>query len=242
MVLNRIIPVILIKNSQCIKTYKYKKPVYIGDPINIVKIFNEKEVDELIILDIDTKQPKFELIESIVSEAFIPVSYGGGIKNIEDARKLFSIGIEKIVVNSFILNNPNFIKELVSIFGSASIIVSADIKKNIFGKYKIQKYNALEWLKKCEYLGAGELFITNIEKEGTMNGYDIDFLKIISSNINIPIIANGGAGTLSDIKELFTQTKITAAAAGSMFVFKGIHRAILINYPTSQKEVLYASL
>jgi cyclase len=246
MMLPRVIPVLLLKGNGVYKTEKFKNPKYIGDPINAVKIFNEKEVDEIIILDIDAtanKQINYKLIEDLAGECFMPMSYGGGITSIEEIKKIISIGVEKVSINSAALNNLEIIKNASLQFGSSTIIVSVDIKKNLFGKYEIYnankikiKDNLIDYCKKIEAYGAGEILINNVDKDGTMTGYDFNILKTITENVNIPVIACGGAGKLEDFKHAIEYSKCSAVAAGSMFVFHGKHRAVLINYP-SQNEL-----
>lgn len=251
----RVIPILLLTAKGLVKTQQFKNPVYIGDPINAIKIFNEKEVDELIVLDIDAskekREPHFEIIKNLASECFMPLAYGGGISNLEQVRKLFNLGIEKVSINTSCLNNPNLISEISREFGSQSVTVSVDIKKNIFGKYfvynpyvKNSLLNPILWAKRAEDMGAGELLITSISFEGTGKGYDINLIKNISQSVNIPIIANGGASSISDFYEVVKQGGASAVAAGSMFVFKGNLKGILINYPNQNelKQQLFSKL
>jgi len=243
MLRTRVIPVLLLHNKGLVKTIKFKNPKYVGDPINAIKIFNEKEVDELIFLDIDASKenrgPNFKLIEAFASECFMPVCYGGGITKIEEIKKIFSLGIEKVSLNLSALENPNLIKEAVDIFGSQSIVVTVDIKKSLFGKYQIYNHktkktlnrNYLEYIKELENLGVGEILINSVDLDGTMKGYDIKLLKSVTENVKIPVIACGGAGKLEDFKEAVQKAKVSAVAAGSFFVFQGKHRAVLITYP-----------
>lgn len=244
----RVIPCLLLKNNGLVKTVKFKNPKYVGDPINAVRIFNDKEVDELIFLDIDASakgaQPDYELIEQIASQAFMPFCYGGGVKNIETMRRLFHIGVEKISINTAALDNQNLISEAVNIFGSQSIVVAMDIKKNIFGKYQLYsktaqkkyKQNIIDYAKRVESLGAGELLVNSIDHDGCLNGYDINLIKQIAENVRIPVIALGGASSLQDMKAAVNEASASAVAAGSMFVFHGKHKAVLINYP-AQHEI-----
>jgi len=244
--MTRVIPVLLIKDSGLVKTVKFKNPIYIGDPRNAVKIFNDKEVDELIILDISAtrgeKVTKYSVIQEIVSEAFMPVAYGGGIKNIADARKVLSLGVEKIVINSIAVDSPSFVHEACKAFGGQSITVSVDVKKNILGNYHVYshggqratKYEPVKFSQMMEELGAGELIIHSIQKDGTMEGYDIEIIKKISSAVNIPVIACGGAGSIDDFKKAVKYGRASAVAAGSIFVYHGRHRAVLISYPQQQ--------
>ncbi len=241
MIQTRVIPVLLTKNQGLYKGIRFKNHKYVGDPINAVKIFNEKEVDELIILDIEASKKNnvlnFEYIKDIVSEAFMPVAYGGGVRSIEVAKKIFSIGIEKIIINSAGYNNPNLVSEISKTFGSQSMVVSVDVKKKLFGKYALYSYSGtrkekkilIDYIKMMEDAGAGEIIINNIDHDGKMTGYDLNLISTVSDNVNIPVIAGCGAGNLSDFKSAIN-AGATAVAAGSMFVFQGPLRAVLINY------------
>lgn len=247
---NRIIPVLLIDNRGLYKTINFKNPNYIGDPINAVKIFNEKEVDEIVILDItatsDEKPIQYELIGDIVSEAFMPICYGGGIKKIDQIKKLLKIGIEKVSINSCAVETPGFIKEVSHIYGSSTIVVSVDVKRNIFGKYFIFKnrgsyntgINPIEFCKNAERMGAGEIILTSINNEGMMNGYDLLLLKNVTESVSIPVIANGGAGCIDDFNKAINIGGASAVSAGSLFVYYGKHKAVLINYPYQDKIII----
>lgn len=238
----RAIPVLLLNYDELIKTVKFKNPKYIGDPINTVKIFNEKEVDEILLLDINAsiqkKEPNFSLIKDIVSESFMPLSYGGGITSIDQIRRILTLGVEKVSINKTAVLNPNFIKEASIYFGSSTIIASIDFKKDFWGNYKVYinrgrtktKYSPVEFAKIAEKQGAGELLINAIERDGTMTGYDLDVIQDVSNAIDIPVIACGGAGSILNLKEGI-EHNATAVAAGSLFIYKGKHRAVLINYP-----------
>jgi cyclase len=237
----RIIPILLLKDKGLVKTVNFKNPKYIGDPINALKIFNDKEADELVILDIEaTKNSKkidFDFIKDIVSEAFMPIGYGGGIKNLKDVQKLFSLGVEKIILNSALYTNKDLVKELVSNYGSQSIIASVDYKSTFlygFRPYYVSgslpiKIDLLNYLKEIEDLGVGEIILQSIDKEGTMKGYDLDMIKKVSQEVTIPVVASGGAGSLQDIKSAI-EAGASAAAAGSIFVYNGPHKAVLISY------------
>jgi len=252
MALKRIIPCLLLRDSGLVKTIKFKNSTYIGDPINAVKIFNEKEVDELIFLDIDAtnnkKEPPYQLIHDIATECFMPFCYGGGIKTIEQIRRLVASGAEKVAINSEAFNNPQFIRDAAAVFGSSTIVVSIDYKKNLFGKQMVYvnggrkntKKDPLSYAIEMEKLGAGELFLNSIERDGMMSGYDLKMIKEISEEISIPVIICGGAGKLSHFKEGFQQGKASAVAAGSLFVFQGKKRGVLISYPDPQeiKEII----
>jgi imidazole glycerol-phosphate synthase subunit HisF len=239
----RVIPCLLLHNDGLVKTVKFRKPKYVGDPINAVKIFNDKFVDELIFLDIDASKqkrgPNFNFIADISTECFIPFCYGGGIRNIEDAEKLFSLGVEKISLNATALDRPEVITDLANHFGSQSIVGAMDIKKSLFGRHHVYKgygrkkssNEPVEYARELERLGAGEILVSSIDRDGTRSGYDVDIIRDIASSVSIPVIACGGAAQLSDISILKNETEVAAAAAGSIFVFKGKHDAVLINYP-----------
>lgn len=242
--IKRVIPCLLLRNNGLVKTVRFKESVYIGDPINAVKIFNEKEVDELIFLDIDAtknnKEPSFELISNIASECFMPFAYGGGIKSIEQIEKIIKSGAEKIVINTSAFQHRGFIKEAADRFGSSTIVVSIDIKKGFFdgntvyirGGSKNTGKNPVEYAKEMEDEGAGELFINSIDRDGLMQGYDLELIKSISNAVKIPVIACGGAGKLEDFKAAIQYGGASAVSAGSFFVFQGKRRAVLITYPT----------
>lgn len=237
----RVIPVLLLKDSGLYKTVKFSDPKYVGDPINAVRIFNDKEVDELLILDINAgknkKEPDYGLLESIVSEAFMPIGYGGGINSLSQVKRLLKLGIEKIILNSVFYENESILKELVDNFGSQSIVASLDYKKNLFGnKYpffinasKHKKIDLITYAKHLESLGVGEIILQSIDRDGTFLGYDLEQIKAVSNAINIPLVACGGAGKISDLREAIN-SGASAAAAGSIFVFNGIHKAVLISY------------
>jgi len=244
----RVIPCLLLHNGGLVKTVKFKKPCYVGDPINTVKIFNEKEVDELMIFDIDAtieqRDPFYGQIEDIVSEAFFPVCYGGGVKSVEQMHRLFTLGVEKISISSAVVENPMLIEEAAKEFGSQSIVVTLDVKKTLLGiRYNIVTYNAtrdtgqnvLEMAKRIEKLGAGEISINNVDHDGCMQGYDINLIKQITNAVKIPVIALGGAGTINDLQDVVKKGGASAASAGSLFIFHGKYRAVLINYPTREE-------
>ncbi|WP_323593468.1 AglZ/HisF2 family acetamidino modification protein [Aliarcobacter butzleri] len=247
MLQKRVIPCLLLHKEGLYKTKNFKKPRYIGDPLNAIKIFNEKEVDELIFLDIDAsvenKEPNYKLIEDISSECFMPLCYGGGIKNIKQMKKIYSLGVEKISISSQAILNPNLIEEAASMYGNQSVIVTIDVKKDFFGKKKIfinngrknTKLNPIDFIKKIENLGAGEIVVNSIDNDGVMNGCDIELLKEIKLNTKIPIIALGGIGNLAHIKQVFDEVNINGVACGSMFVYQGPLKGVLINYPSNQK-------
>lgn len=248
----RIIPCLLIHNKGLVKTVKFSAPTYVGDPINAVKIFNEKEVDELMVIDIDAtvenREPDYKMIENLATECRMPLCYGGGIKTIEQAQRIFSLGVEKIALSSIALQTPTLIQQLALRVGNQSIIVVLDVKKKTFGsRYEIWTHNAtrntgkdpIEFAKQCEALGAGEIIINSIDSDGIMKGYDITLIDKVRESVSLPLTVLGGAGTLNDIGELIKKHGIIGAAAGSLFVFKGKYKAVLINYPNRiEKESL----
>lgn len=242
----RVIPVLLLKNNRLVKTTRFKKPVYIGDPINAVKIFNDKEVDELILLDIsatnENREPNYSKIENIVSEAFMPIGYGGGINKIEHIEKLFKLGVEKVILNSIVHLNPELIKKASAIFGSQSIVVAIDVRNTIWNSYQIythsgkkrQKIDLISFLKMIQDFGVGEILINSIDRDGTMLGYNIDLIKRVTKSVKVPVIVCGGASTLNDFSSAIKEGA-SAVSAGAMFVFQGVNRAVLINYPKYQE-------
>lgn len=241
----RIIPTLLLDNQNLVKTVKFKKPTYLGDPINAVKIFNEMAVDELCLLDISATKNKreldFDFLKNIASEAFMPLSYGGGITSIEQIQTLFAIGFEKVVINTSFIKNPKLVEEAVKYAGSQSIVVSIDYKKDILGEHcyiydGIEKINKtpLEQAQYAEKLGAGEILLYSMNHDGMMEGYDLNTVKKIATSIKIPLIACGGAGKLEDIKEVLDYGHASAVAAGSLFVYFGSRKAVLINFPSEQ--------
>src|SRR5450759_5006632 len=242
--IKRIIPCLLLRNNGLVKTIKFKESIYIGDPINTIKIFNEKEVDEIIFLDIDatkTKtEPPYDLIRNIASECFMPFAYGGGIHSLRQIEKIIKSGAEKIVINSYAFLQKNFIKEAVNQFGSSTIAISMDVKKDflrgntvyIKGGTQSTGINPIDYAKEIENEGAGELLINSIDRDGVMEGYDIELIRSVSKSIKIPLIACGGAGKLSDFRLAIEEGGASAAAAGSFFVFHGKRRAVLITYPS----------
>lgn len=243
----RIIPVLLIHKNGLVKSARFKKYTYVGDPINAVKIFNEKEVDELVILDIDAtaegRGPDFERLKEIAGEAFIPLAYGGGITTVEQVKDLFYLGVEKCVFNYAAIHNPALITAVAGLVGSQSVVVSIDVKKNVFGKYKVYTKNGnektgldpVEFAKKMEGIGAGEIFFNSIDRDGMYAGFDLELIKEIGHAISIPLIACGGASGTDDFRNAIN-AGASAAAAGSLFVFQRPHNAVLISYP-SQKEL-----
>ena len=243
MIIPRVMPCLLVENGRLVKTIKFKNPTYVGDPVNAIKIYNEKEVDELIIVDIiATKQkhkPNFELIKEIANECFMPVCYGGGISSIDEMKTLFNIGIEKVAVNSHAIDNPDLITKAAAAFGNQSVICSMDIKKNVFGRYQVfthngarnSKRNPIEYAQFVEKLGAGEILLNSIDKDGTWSGYDLELIKSVTDNVNVPVIALGGAGNTDHIAEAVKIAGASAVGLGSMAVFQGKELGVLVNFP-----------
>ncbi len=244
---NRVIPSLLLRQNGLVKTLKFKDPKYVGDPINAIRIFNEKEVDELLVLDIDAsklkKEPNYSLIEEFASECFMPLAYGGGITDIKQASRLFSLGVEKIVLQTAALQNIELISELANLYGSQSIMVSLDLKAKWFGKLSL--YHAAErrilqkpWLEFAQSVveaGAGEILLNSVDKDGTLSGPDLDSISKICEKLTVPVIAVGGVSSIEDMQTVIS-AGASAVAAGAFFVFHGPHRAVLITYP-SRNEI-----
>lgn len=249
----RIIPCLLVHNKGLVKTVKFRNPKYVGDPINAVKIFNEKEVDELIVLDIDAsvekKAPNLQMIKNLATECRMPLCYGGGIKTVAQAQEIFGLGVEKIAVSSLAVEEPNIIYDIIEKVGSQSVVVVLDIKKKkLSGKYEIYLHNgnkstgleALNFAEKVQAMGVGEIVINMIDQDGMMKGYDLKFIKKIREILHIPMTVLGGAGSMEDMGAVIQDHGIIGVAAGSNFVFKGKFKAVLINYPTiSEKEKFF---
>jgi imidazole glycerol-phosphate synthase subunit HisF len=239
----RVIPCLLLKDVSLVKTKRFKEYNYIGDPINTVRIFNELEVDELMFLDIfaskENRSINFKILKDIANECFMPLSYGGNIKNLNDVKKIFEIGFEKVVINSNAFDNLKLIKEIVKYFGVQSVIGSIDVKKSIFGGKRVyshhgrikQKDDVVIWAKKLEDSGVGELLITSIDKEGSWDGYDIELIKRVADNVKVPVIANGGCGSVQHIGEVVKKGAASAVAVGSMVVYQKKGMGVLINFP-----------
>lgn len=239
----RFIPTLLLKGGGLYKTVKFKNETYIGDPINAVRIFNGKAVDELILLDMDAsrsgKGPNFELIQDIISEAFIPLCYGGGVTELAQIERLFKLGVEKVAINSAAFGSLDLISEASSVFGNQSIVVGIDVRKGFFGRTERYiksasintKEDPVDFSKRAEDAGAGELMVYSVDRDGTMQGYDVPLIREIARSVCIPVIACGGASCLEDMIQVIEEGGAASAAAGSLFVFQGKHRAILITYP-----------
>ena len=244
----RIIPSLLLHDKGLVKTVNFKSPKYVGDPINAVRIFNEKEVDELAFFDIDAsvinKEPDYGLIEKLANQSRMPLCYGGGVKTVEQAQRIFSLGIEKIALSSAVIENPQLITQIADRVGSQSVIVVLDVKKKLLGGYEIYTHNGkkatginpIKFAKEIELLGAGELIINSIDQDGVMKGYDMNLIDKIAESISIPLTVLGGGGSLSDIEKVIDKHGVIGVAAGSLFVFKGPYKAVLINYPTQEEK------
>ncbi len=247
----RIIPCLLVHQEGLVKTQIFKNPKYVGDPINAVKIFNEKEADELIVLDIDATRlgygPNFDLISRISDECRMPLCYGGGVKTAKQAEKIICMGVEKVAISSVAIDSPSIVSEFVSAVGSQSVVAIIDVrkKKGIFKQgYEVYSHNATKAHRlnpvhlalELQDFGIGEIVINSIDRDGIMQGYDLDLAKIFKKNLNVPMTMLGGAGSLEHLESLFDTVGIMGAAAGSLFVFKGKYRAVLISYPTPAKK------
>ena len=238
----RLLPILLLSDGGLVKTVKFQSPRYVGDPINAVRIFNEKEVDEIAFLDIDAHRtgqgPNFALLADIATEAFMPFGYGGGVRTVEQAQRLFGLGVEKVILNSVLADDPDLVTRAANSAGSQSVVASIDCRKSWLGKYSVHVGGGkrslgrapAEYAREMERRGAGEIVINSVDRDGTMTGYDLELVGEVASAVSIPVVAAGGAGSLSDVQAAIG-AGASAAAAGSLFVFHGRHRAVLINYP-----------
>lgn len=248
----RIIPCLLLHRGGLVKTQLFKDPKYVGDPINAVRIFNEKEADELMVLDIDAAvngvEPDFSLIAKLAAECRMPLCYGGGITTAQQAARIIDMGVEKVAVSSAAIANPGLLAEMAAAVGRQSVVVVIDVRKKtgLFSKgYEVCTHNGtrahkidpVAFAKACQDAGAGEIVVNSIDRDGVMNGYDLHLAEIIKKNLGIPVTFLGGAGSLDDIGKMISCLGVVGAAAGSLFVFKGKYRAVLINYPTQQQKL-----
>ncbi len=248
MLRSRITPCLLVHKKGLVKTVGFKDPKYVGDPINAVKIFNEKEVDELIVLDIDAsvekRGPDFELIKNLAMECRMPFCYGGGVTTVEQAKKIINLGAEKVALSSAAIENFDVLAKIGKAVGVQSLVVVLDVKKTFLGSYEIYIHNGKkatgmkvkDFVTKLQNIGVGEIVINSIDRDGKMEGYDIALMDMVRDLTEVPLTILGGAGNLNDIKEVISRYKIIGAAAGSLFVFKGKYRAVLINYPNSSEK------
>lgn len=249
MLLPRVIPCLLLHDRGLVKTVRFKAPKYVGDPVNVIKIFNDKRVDELILLDIsasrERREPDYALIEEIASECFMPLCYGGGITTLAQAKRVVELGVEKIAINHAAVTRPDGIRELAADLGSQSVVVSVDVKKSWTGRYRLYdsargdltSTDPIEHAERMVALGAGEVLVTSVDRDGTQQGYDIDLVRQFTGRLKVPVIACGGAQSPADVRDVVKVAGASAAAAGSMFVFQGPHRAVLVSYPPYEEIV-----
>jgi len=248
----RLIPCLLIQNGGLVKTVQFADPKYVGDPINAVRIFNEKEVDELIVLDIDAtaqgREPDYNRIRNLAAECRMPLCYGGGVKTVEQVERIISLGVEKVALSVAAVADPTLVARAAEVVGSQSVVAVLDVKKSGWrGKYEVFTHNAtnksgrdpVEFAREMAAQGAGEIVVNSIDRDGTMKGYDFDLIREVRDVVRLPLTVLGGAGSLKDIESLIKTFGIIGAAAGSLFVFKGVYRAVLINYPSrAEKDAL----
>lgn len=251
----RVIPCLLVKNGGLVKTRKFGAPKYVGDPINAVRIFNEKQVDELIVADIDAtrlgREPDYALIRNLATECRMPLCYAGGVSSADQVERIISLGVEKVAVSSAAVSRPELVTEAATRVGSQSIVAVMDVRRaGVLRRYEVSTHNGtrgtglapVEFARRMEAAGAGEIVVNSIDRDGEMGGYDLDLVRQVREATSLPLTALGGAGSLADIEALIREHHIVGAAAGSLFVFKGKYRAVLINYPGSaEKEVLFRS-
>ncbi len=242
----RVMPCLLLQERRLVKTVKFKNPVYVGDPVNAVKIYNEKEVDELIVLDIsatvENREPPFEVLRELTNECFMPLCYGGGVRTLEHLKKIFGMGVEKVALNSIAAEDPSFVTRAAEIYGSQSIVASIDVRKNIWGKQQVRSRSGsksvssdpVAYARALEKAGAGEILLYSIDREGTWGGLDIAMIKAVAGAVSIPVVASGGAGSLDDIQKVVHEAGASAVAIGSMAVFQGKGLGVLINFPKRQ--------
>lgn len=249
----RVIPILLLNGRGLYKSFGFKDAKYLGDPINTVRIFNDKQCDELIIIDTHISKNNahidYEYIAEIASECFMPLCYGGGINALNQIENLLRLGIEKVSVNSLLVKNKSLVREAVQVFGSSTIVASIDVKRNLLGQYRLYEHTSRsiakttidDILKTLNDIGVGEVLVNVVDLDGTMKGYDIQLAKKISDALDMPAVFTGGCRNFEDIKQLLTSTSVSAAGVGSYFVFHGPHRAVLINYPNpSEISCIYS--
>ncbi len=249
MALKRIIPCLLYDGTGLVKTIKFKNPSYIGDPVNAIKIYNDKEVDELVLIDISAtrqkRRPNFDRIADMAGEAFMPFAYGGGVKTFEDFATLYKIGVEKVIVNSLIQQNPGVIRKVVEQYGAQAVVASIDYKKKLFGEkapysydHQTIKGSLVDYAVYLDKeLGVGELMLTSVDKEGTWEGYDFEATGQVLNAVDIPVIACGGCGSIEDLKKVLYDTNANAAAIGSMAVYSKKGMGVLINFPVREQVI-----
>lgn len=245
MLRTRVIPALLLRNESLVKTVRFGKFTYVGDPCNTVRIFNELEVDELVFLDItattDGRSPNLALLADIANECFMPLGYGGGIRRFEDVQAILKLGFEKVIVNSAAIDNPGLVTELADHFGRQAVIVSIDVKRDLLGRHRVRTRagthntgrDPVDWAREAERLGAGELLLTSIDREGSWKGFDLDLVRCVTDAVSIPVIAHGGAGHVEDVGRAIKQARASAVALGSMVVFQKKGMGVLVNFPES---------
>jgi cyclase len=247
----RAIPCLLLRRGRLVKTIRFANPSYVGDPINAVRIFNDMEVDEIVVLDIgataDGTGIPFELIGEMASECFMPMAYGGGVRSVDDARRILKLGVEKVVVNSAAAADLSVIRRMSDAFGAQAVVASVDVRKRPLRGYAVYTRSGrdrvpaplVDWLRQLEEAGAGEILVTSIDRDGTMSGYDLALVQAVTRAVRVPVIAAGGAGSVKDMADVVVTGGASAAAVGSLAVYQGTNRAVLINFPTpSQLKAL----
>lgn len=243
----RVIPVLLLKGRGLVKTIKFKDPTYVGDPLNTIRLFNDKEVDELICLDITASRegygPNFDMLGDLASECFMPFGFGGGISTLDHAKRILGTGAEKVVLNSAVLANPGLVDEIAKVFGNQAVVASIDAKRTLLGGYDVYSHGGSRKVKRApeqlakelEDRGAGEILINSIDRDGTREGFDLALIQRVAKAVTVPVVACGGAGELSHFRQAVKDGGADAVAAGSFFVFRGKHRAVLITYPPQEQ-------
>ena len=246
MLRHRVIPVLTIDERRLVKTVRFRNPRYLGDPLNAVRIFNEKEVDEIVVLDIAAtrraRAPDFDFISDLASECFMPMAYGGGIVSLDHVARVLALGVEKVVINTAAIEAPSLVTAAATPYGSQAVVVSIDVRRRWTGKRDVVTRSATKSMKRdpvtlartMEQAGAGELLLTSVERDGEMQGYDLDLIREVTAAVTIPVIACGGAGSLDDLRLAVREGGASAASAGSLFVYQGKHRAVLVNFPSQE--------
>lgn len=243
MLIPRVIPSLLLSGNRLVKTTRFERPVYVGDPVNAIRIFNDKEVDELVLLDIDAtaegRGPNLDLLADIASECFMPLAYGGGLSTVEQMGRLLSLGMEKVILNTVAVTNPAMVRAAADHYGSSSIVVSMDVRRKRWGGYRVMSHGGRRYTRTdpvrhavaMQERGAGELLVTSVDRDGTLSGYDLELIRLVAAAVDIPVVAGGGASGLADFKSA-VGAGASAVAAGALFVFQGPHRAVLITFPS----------
>jgi imidazole glycerol-phosphate synthase subunit HisF len=248
----RVIPSLLVQRGGLVKTTRFKRPVYVGDPINAVKIFNEKEVDELFLFDIDASKegrgPDFDMVKGIVSEAFMPVAYGGGVRTVDDARKLLKLGVEKVALNSAARRDTRLVSDLASRFGAQCVVGVVDVRKR-WGRHVVYSHDGSQvperspssWAQQLVRAGCGEVLVQSVDQDGLMQGFDLALLRGIRGQVSVPVVAAGGANTVDSMTAALQAGGLSGVAVGARFVFIGPHRAVLISYLTEDERALLSA-